>query len=112
MLPDESVVPLCPVACVLYVHETRHCFATVFNHQCLHIAVLGQDHKVNKTHFDHNPEEWGVHTFGGTCARHLETPQPGWKSKPSSDKVLRHSCMSGFGILIGMGSVKLLHNFL
>ena len=32
--------------------------------------------------------------------------------KPLLDRALRHSCMGGFGILIGMGSVKLLHNFL
>lgn len=68
LLPEEGVVPMRPVACILYLDATRHYFVVVFNHQRLHVATLGQNYQVNKTHFDRNPQEWGgPHIWRNMC---------------------------------------------
>jgi hypothetical protein len=82
LLPEEGVVPMCPVTCVIYVHETRHFFAAVFDHQRRHITTLGRNYKVNKTGIDHNPEEWcGPHIWRNMCmifGWRVPQQQPTW----------------------------------
>ena len=40
LLPENSVVPLRPVAFVIYNHETRHYFTVVINYKLHHITQL------------------------------------------------------------------------
>ena len=60
LLPEDSVVPLRPVAFVIYNHETRHYFTVVINYKLHHITPLSaipSTHQPNcrPTGHDSNP---------------------------------------------------------
>ena len=53
------MVPLRPVAFVIYNHETRHYFTIIINYKLHHITTYGHHISSENAHYAQEPEKWG-----------------------------------------------------
>ena len=68
LLPEDGMVPLRPVAFVIYNHETRHYFTVVMNYKSHHITTYGHHISSENAHYAQEPEKWaGPYIWKNVC---------------------------------------------
>jgi hypothetical protein len=81
LLPEGGMIPMQPVAFIIYNDETKHYFTVVMNHNGLHITTYGRL-SIDKMGYAPEPNKWaGPHIWRNICKIfnwEIPVQQPVW----------------------------------
>ena len=68
LLPEGGMVPMRPVAFVIYDHDSRHYFTVVMNYDLLHVTTYGHHITSEISDYAQDPEKWaGQNIWRNIC---------------------------------------------